>query len=131
MGAYAAAATAQPTMGIVVFTGVSLVFLILVFIMLLIKAQGVLFEKIEQRTKKKQPQPPKPESEPVQPPVSPVAEEGIPTEVVAVIAAAVAAMEGGYRICEIKKHEPSPPVSQPTNAWAQAGRAALTTPFRR
>lgn len=126
MDGYVVAAVAEPTVGIVVFTGVSLVFLILVLIMFLIKIQGVLFEKIEQRTKKQKLQPP------VQTHSSniPQAEPEISAETVAVIAAAVAAMEGGYQICEIKKHKPSVE-NQSASAWAQAGRNALTTPFRR
>ncbi len=129
MDGYAAVAVAEPGVGIVVFTGVTLVFLILVLIMLLIKAQGMLFDKIEQHKNKMSPK-----SEPTdflkQPQPTPTQEQEIAPEIVAVIAAAVAAMEGNYRICDIKECKPKP-VSQPVNAWAQAGRATLTTPFRR
>ena len=119
------AAKTEPTVGVVVLTGVTLVFFILVLIMFLIQLQGKLFQAIDQKKTKKQTTT-KAEPAPTKQP-TPVVQEGIPPEVVAVIGAAVTAMSPNYRIQNIKPAKPNIPTQ--TNHWAQAGVMENTTPF--
>ncbi len=122
-----AAAKAEPTVGVVVLTGVVLVFFILVLIMFLIQAQGKLFQAIEQKKSKKQTNA-KADPAPIKQ-SAPIVQEGISPEVVAVIGAAVAAMAPNYKI---QKIEPAKSTSKAQKSqWAQAGVMENTTPFSR
>lgn len=55
---------------------------------------------------------------------APVVEQDIPGEVVAVIAAAIAAMSGGKYVLRAVHR-----ADRRTDAWARAGRTDATTPF--
>lgn len=121
------AITPQPADGIVVITGMSLVFLILVVLALIISAQGKFFDSIVNKraaahaakasASAAQAQQVAPAAAPV-----PVVEEGIPQEVVAVIAAAVASVDGGkYQLRAVRKAQ--------RNGWSQSGVLDETQPF--
>lgn len=126
-----AAATKTPveiSNTVVVFTGITLVFFILLILILLITLQGKIFASME---KKKQDQsqpvqpPPAPVAAPAPAPVSaPVVEEGIPPEIVAAIIAAVsAATEGAYTLRAVKTSK------QGRGQWGLAGVLQNTEPF--
>ena len=125
--AAAAVTSAEPSVAVVAGTGISLVFLILVLLTLIITLQGKIFGVIEQRKKAKAA--PAQAAEQAPAPAAPVkcppfVEEGIPEEVVAAIAAAVAASSGG-----------KDPLRSLTRAasgrgsWGAAGAVSGTEPF--
>lgn len=130
------AITPEPSIGTVVVTGVSLVFLILVALSIIITCQGKIFDSIAASKKKKAeaekaakmvaaapaPAPaPVVEAAPVEEP-APVIEEGIPQEVIAAIAAALMCMGGGkYKLRALRKAERS--------RWSTAGVVSDTEPF--
>lgn len=134
------AITPEPSIGTVVVTGVSLVFLILVALSIIITCQGKIFDFIAANKKKKAeaekaakmaemaaaptptPAPaPVVEAAPVEEP-APIIEEGIPQEVIAAIAAALMCMGGGkYKLRALRKAERS--------RWSTAGVVSDTEPF--
>ena len=121
------AITPQPADGIVVITGMSLVFLILVVLSLIILAQGKIFDTIMNKRasahagKAKESAAKAQAAAPVPDP-APVVEEGIPQEVVAAIAAALACLSGGkYQLRALRKAQRS--------GWSQSGIQDHTQPF--
>ena len=126
----------EPSVGVVVATGLILVFGVLVLLYLLISLEGIIFSAIDQKKKGTpvQKSAPAPKKEPAPAPVSaaksaakaPAVQEGIPGEVIAAISAALACMEGGagYTLRSVKRVKPSG-----RSAWGQAGINAYTEPF--
>lgn len=135
-----AAATAsgnpEPSVGVVVATGLILVFGVLVLLYLLITLEGIIFSAIDQRKRgtPAQKSTPAPKKEPAPAPApavksavkAPAVEKGIPGEVIAAISAALACMEGGagYTLRSVKRVKVSG-----RSAWGQAGISAYTEPF--
>ena len=115
VAANTASGNPEPSVGVVVATGLILVFGVLVLLYLLITLEGIIFTSVD-RKKKGAPAPKK----------APVVEAGIPGEVVAAIAAAVACMDGGerYTLRSVKRTRVSG-----RSAWGQAGVVAYTEPF--
>ncbi|WP_367925999.1 OadG family transporter subunit [uncultured Ruthenibacterium sp.] len=120
----------EPSVGVVVVTGLVLVFGVLILLYLIITLEGVIFssidkKKAEKTAKAKNAAPV--EKAPVVQPIAkaPVVEAGIPEEVVAAIVASIACMDGGnrYTLRSLKR------VKTGRNAWAQAGVASYTDPF--
>lgn len=122
------AITPQPADGIVVLTGMSLVFLILVVLALIILAQGKIFDLIMNKRAAAHPQKAQDSAALAQqaaapaPTPAPVVEEGIPQEIVAAIAAALACMGSGkYQLRAVRKARRTP--------WSQSGVQDHTQPF--
>ena len=139
MGAYFApmaltAAGGFPSDPVVVATGISLVFLILVVLTLIILLQGRIFDSIAASKKAKaeqqaaalaaaEPKKPAAPAAPA-PAAAPYVEEGIPAEVVAAIAAAVACVDGGkYTLRSLTRARDG------RGAWGLAGVVSGTDPF--
>ena len=122
VAANTASGNPEPSVGVVVATGLILVFGVLVLLYLLITLEGIIFTSVDR--KKKGAPAPKKEAAPA--PKAPVVEAGIPGEVVAAIAAAVACMDGGerYTLRSVKRTRVSG-----RSAWGQAGVVAYTEPF--
>lgn len=122
----AAAVQTSPSVGVVVATGLTIVFSILILLYLLISLEGVIFKAIDSRKNgaaPQQKQAPKAAPAPAAN-VAPAVEKGIPGEVVAAIAAAVAALEGGkYTVRSVTR------AKQGRSAWGGAGVASYTEPF--
>lgn len=122
------AASAEPSVAVVAGTGVSLVFLILILLTLLITVQGKFFDSLQARKKAKTASA-KAEAAPAPAPAAPVkappfVEEGIPEELVAVIAAAVAASSNGqYTLRSLTR------ASSGRGNWGAAGAISGTEPF--
>lgn len=128
----------EPSVGVVVATGLILVFGVLVLLYLLISLEGIIFSAIDQKKRgtpaKKSVSAPKKEPAPAPAPASvvksaakaPAVQEGIPGEVIAAISAALACMEGGtgYTLRSVKRMKASG-----RSAWGQAGISAYTEPF--
>lgn len=126
----------EPSVGVVVATGLILVFGVLVLLYLLISLEGIVFSAIDQKKKgtpaKKSAPAPKKEPAPAPAPVvksaakAPAVQEGIPGEVIAAISAALACMEdgAGYTLRSVKRVKASG-----RSAWGQAGINAYTEPF--
>lgn len=128
----------EPSVGVVVATGLILVFGVLVLLYLLISLEGIIFSAIDQKKRgtpaKKSAPAPKKEPAPVPAPApvaksaakAPAVQEGIPGEVIAAISAALACMEGGagYTLRSVKRIKASG-----RSAWGQAGINAYTEPF--
>lgn len=129
----------EPSVGVVVATGLILVFGVLVLLYLLITLEGIVFSAIDQKkkgtpAKKKSAPAPAPKKEPAPAPApavksvakAPAVQEGIPGEVIAAISAALACIEGGagYTLRSVKRVKAS---GRP--AWGQAGINAYTEPF--
>lgn len=114
---------------VVTITGVTLVFLILVLLMLIITVEGKIFDGMAASKKAKEEAAKaaaKQNSAPatVQPAArpEPVVEQGIPGEIIAVIAAAIAAMTGGkYTLRAVRRAQ--------GNSWGKAGVNDVTSPF--
>lgn len=125
--AAAAVTSAEPSVAVVAGTGISLVFLILILLTLIITLQGKIFGAVQERKKAKAE--PVQALEPAPAPAAPVkcpplVEEGIPEEVVAVIAAAVAASSGGkYTLRSLTR------ASSGRGSWGAAGVVSGTEPF--
>ena len=123
----------EPAVGTVVITGISIVFGVLVLLYLLITLEGVIFTAIDNKKKGIKPEKKAPvaAAKPTPAPAAKAAvktaavEQGIPGEIIAVISAAVAAMEGGsrYTIRSLSR------VKQGRSAWGGAGVASNTEPF--
>ncbi|MBD5101560.1 MAG: OadG family protein [Subdoligranulum sp.] len=124
----------EPSVGVVVATGLILVFGVLVLLYLLITLEGIIFSAIDRKKKgtPAQKSAPAPKKEPAPAPVAksaakaPAVQEGIPGEVIAAISAALACMEGGagYTLRSVKRVKPSG-----RSAWGQAGINSYTEPF--
>lgn len=127
----ALSAAAEPSTGIVVATGISIVFSVLLLLYLLITLEGVIFKRIDAKKSGSKPAKAVPAPAPdksfeaarAQAAPAPAVEAGIPAEVVAAIAAAVACMDGNYTIRSLKRARPA------RNAWGNAAAAAYTEPF--
>lgn len=124
-----AAQAAEPSVLVVAGIGMSLVFLVLILLTYIIALQGKLFDALNARKQKaaaeaavkSQPQPPQLQ-EPMEAP--PFVEEGISEEIVAVIAAAVAAASGGkYTLRAVKR------AGGGQGSWSAAGVKSSTEPF--
>lgn len=127
----------EPSVGVVVATGLILVFGVLILLYLLITLEGIIFSAVDQKKKgtpaqKKDP-PVKKETAPVPAPAvkklaakAPAVEHGISGEVIAAISAAIACMDGGagYTLRSVKRVKASG-----RSAWGQAGVSAYTEPF--
>ena len=122
-----AAQAAEPSVLVVAGIGMSLVFLVLILLTYIIALQGKLFDALNARKQKaaaeaavkSQPQPPQLQ-EPMEAP--PLVEDGVSEEIVAVIAAAVAAASGGkYTLRAVKRAGRS--------SWGAAGVKSGTEPF--
>ena len=127
VAANTASGNPEPSVGVVVATGLILVFGVLVLLYLLITLEGIIFTSVDRR--KKGAPAPKKEAAPAPvkaaAPKAPVVEAGIPGEVVAAIAA-IACMDGGehYTLRSVKRTRVSG-----RSAWGQAGVVAYTEPF--
>ena len=121
VAANTASGNPEPSVGVVVATGLILVFGVLVLLYLLITLEGIIFTSVDRRKKEAAPAPVKAAA-----PKAPVVEAGIPGEVVAAIAAAIACMDGGehYTLRSVKRTRVSG-----RSAWGQAGVVAYTEPF--
>ena len=126
----AAAAKAEPATVTVVVTGLVLVFAILVLLVVVLMIEGKIFESIDKKKQLKKEQ--ESQSVPIPAPVAPVAavpampavEQGIPPEVVAAIAAAVASIEGGrYQLRSVQTAQKG------RGQWGLAGVISYTEPF--
>lgn len=122
-------AEGEPSWAVVAVTGIVLVFCVLILLYLLITFEGVIFTSIDKKKGSKKPAAKAPAPAPVpqaakQAP-APVVEAGIPGEVVAAIAAALACMEGGsrYAVRSISRAKTG------RSAWSQAGVVSYTEPF--
>lgn len=112
---------------VVMLTGITLVFAILVLLMFIITIEGKLFDKANEKKIRKAEQSvvpgqkePAPAANAVQQP-APAVEAGIPAEIVAVIAAAISAMTGGkYTLRAVRRA---------SNNWGRAGVNDTTSPF--
>lgn len=125
----------EPSVGVVVATGLILVFGVLVLLYLLITLEGIIFSALDQK-KKGTPAPkkePPVKKEPAPAPAvkkiaakAPVVETGISGEIIAAISAAIACMDGGagYTLRSVKRVKASG-----RSAWGQAGVSAYTEPF--
>ncbi len=112
------------SMGTVVFTGVSIVFFVLILLYIIITIQGVLFKNASKKAASAD------VSNAPQPLASaemlaPVVEDGISNEVVAAITAAIACMEGsaGFTVKSVKR------AKERRNAWGNAAAVSYTEPF--
>ena len=125
VAANTASGNPEPSVGVVVATGLILVFGVLVLLYLLITLEGIIFTSVDRR--KKGAPAPKKEAAPAPvkaaAPKAPVVEAGIPGEA---IAAAIACMGGGehYTLRSVKRTRVSG-----RSAWGQAGVVAYTEPF--
>lgn len=115
-----------PSVATVVIVGFGLVLTILVVLVLILNAEGAIFASVDRKKAAKAKE--VAQSAAVVPaapaPAAPVIESGIPAEVVAAIAAAVAAMDGGkytLRSLTRKKDGRSP--------WNVAATVSYTQPF--
>ena len=115
--------------GVVVVTGLVLVFAVLILLYLLIALEGVVFSNLDKKKQQKAQGgadaaalPPKAAAPAPAPAVQ--VEAGIPGEVVAAIAAAVACMEDGrYSLRSVARP------GKGRSAWGDAAVAAYTQPF--
>ena len=110
---------------VVMLTGLVLVFAILVLLMLIITVEGKIFDKMNEKKKGGAVNAAKPAAPAAKPAEAaapaPVVEKGISAEIVAVIAAAVAAMSGGkYTLRAVRRS---------SNNWGRAGVDDVTSPF--
>ena len=126
----------EPDWPVVVITGILLVFGVLVLLYLIIAFEGVIFTAIDKKKAeaRKAPAPTKPAPVSVvnkevaaapKPAPAPAVQAGIPGEVVAAIAAAIACMTGGkkFAIRSVKR------AGKGRNAWSSAGVMSNTEPF--
>lgn len=129
--AVAAAAATEPSIGVVVATGLVIVFSVLILLYLMITVEGVIFKSIDnKKAGKKTADKPAAPSAPAAPMAraqaqAPAVQKGIPGEVIAAITAAIASMEGGSRfsIRSVTR------AKQGRNAWGNAASAGYTEPF--
>ena len=120
----------------VVITSVSLVFGMLVALCLIITLEGKIFDAMN--AKKNPPKAPKAASAPKAAAPAPTAEApvqaaapagGIPGEIIAAIAAAVASLEGEGAVIRGIRRIAAPAAKSRRGAWGDAGVREHTTPF--
>ena len=120
----------------VVITSVSLVFGMLVALCLIITLEGKIFDAMT--AKKNPPKAPKAASAPKAAAPAPKAEApvqaaapagGIPGEIIAAIAAAVASLEGEGAVIRGIRRIAAPAAKSRRGAWGDAGVREHTTPF--
>lgn len=120
-------------MAVVTTAGIVIVFAILVLLIVIFYAYGALFRALTARKERKAQQPevsappasaPEATSAPEAAPVT----DGIPGEIIAVIAAAVASLDGGYRIRKVSKAGRRQRTAGRT-PWAASGLFENTRPF--
>ena len=120
----------------VVITSVSLVFGMLVALCLIITLEGKIFDAMN--AKKNPPKAPKAASAPKAAAPAPKAEApvhaaapagGIPGEIIAAIAAAVASLEGEGAVIRGIRRIAAPAAKSRRGAWGDAGVREHTTPF--
>ena len=112
----------------VVVTSLVLVFGMLVALCLIITLDGKMMDRAEKPAAPKPaaPKPAAPARKPAPAPAAPAVETGIPAEVVAAIAAAVACTEGSAVIRAVRR---APAAGSRRGNWGDAGVVANTTPF--
>lgn len=112
----------------VVVTSLVLVFGMLVALCLIITLEGKMMDRAEKPAAPKPaaPKPAAPARKPAPAPAAPAVETGIPAEVVAAIAAAVACTEGSAVIRAVRC---APAAGSRRGNWGDAGVVANTTPF--
>lgn len=112
----------------VVVTSLVLVFGMLVALCLIITLEGKMMDRAEKPATPKPaaPKPAAPARKPAPAPPAPAVETGIPAEVVAAIAAAVACTEGSAVIRAVRR---APAAGSRRGNWGDAGVVANTTPF--
>ncbi|MEG0769122.1 MAG: OadG family transporter subunit [Ruthenibacterium sp.] len=127
----AAAAVKEPSIGVVVATGLTIVFVVLILLYLLIVVEGLIFQSIDNKKNGVKPEPkakkadkPAAGTANVQT-VPPAVQKGIPGEVIAAISAALSCMMGGgkYTIRSVTR------AKQGRSAWSSAASASYTEPF--
>ena len=114
---------------VLMFTGMILVFLILVLLEFIIMAEGKFFDSRDQRRKNKADaelsetkQPTHRQTSLAKKAAAPSVEQGIPAEIVAVIVAAISAISGGkYTLRAVRRAK--------SDAWSRAGVSDVTSPF--
>ena len=117
----------------VVLTSITLVFGMLVALCLIITLEGKIFDAANAR-KNGTPKAPKVEAKPAAPaskaaaPAAPAVEGGIPGEIIAAIAAAVASLDEGLTIRGIRRAQ-KPKAGSRRGVWGDAGVIQNTTPF--
>ena len=112
---------------VVTFTGIILVFMILVLLMAIITLEGKIFDSLNAKKNAAKAAPKAPAATPAAPvqqaaaAPAPQVEEGIPGEVVAAIMAAIHAMGNGkYTLKAVRRGK---------NGWGKAGVNDTTAPF--
>ena len=111
---------------VVTFTGIILVFMILVLLMAIITLEGKIFDSLNAKKNAVKAAPKAPAAKPAAPvqqaaAPAPQVEEGIPGEVVAAIMAAIHAMGNGkYTLKAVRRGK---------NGWGKAGVNDTTAPF--
>lgn len=112
----------------VVVTSLVLVLGMLVALCLIITLEGKMMDRAEKPAAPKPaaPKPAAPARKPAPAPAAPAVETGIPAEVVAAIAAAVACTEGSAVIRAVRR---APAAGSRRGNWGDAGVVANTTPF--
>jgi len=121
----------QPSDLVVTLTGMALVFGILVLLMLIITLEGKFFDNLNAKKQAKKDEqvkaaaakPAAPAAPAVSAAPAPVVEQGIPAEIVAVIAAAIAAMGNGKYVLKAVSR------AGKGKAWGRAGVNDVTSPF--
>lgn len=123
----------QPSDLVVTFTGIVLVFLILVLLMLVITLEGKFFDSMNAKKHAQKDadvkavsasKPGAPTNAAAAAPAAPAVEQGIPAEVVAAIAAAVASLDGGKYVLRAVRR-----AGHGRSAWGKAGVNDVTSPF--
>ena len=131
----------EPSDASVVITSISLVFGMLVSLCLIITLEGRLFDALN--NKKNPPKAPKPKTEAPRAAVQAAAPApkaaapaetaapagGIPGEIIAAIAAAVASLEGEGAVIRGIRRMAAPAAKSRRGAWGDAGVREHTTPF--
>lgn len=115
----------EPAIATVVLTGLVLVFAILIILTFLLYLEGKIFASFGKRKKEKEamkvnlPVPVQATAD-----IAPAIQEGIPSEVIAAIAAAVASLEGGKYVLHTVSRQKSG-----RSEWGLAGVLSYTDPF--
>lgn len=126
--------------GTVVLTSIVLVFAMLVALCLIITVEGKIFDSMNGKKNGSRPAPKAPAKPAAAPPApranivkaapAPAADGAVPAEIVAAIAAAVAALGDNLTICGIQRMPKRQPVlASRRGVWGDAGVVQNTTPF--